>query len=131
MSKKTIVSRRSPTPGDAELGKLIRARRIEASMSQDDLGKHLGVSFQQVQKYEKGTNRVSVTRLHEIAKAFGEDVSYFTGPANKQTSTLVNMLTDSASQRLLRGFHAIKDQNMRYQIVALVEKIGAGKKAAA
>lgn len=121
MAKK--IKTRSATPDDVLLGKLIRARRIEAHLSQDELGQALGVSFQQVQKYEKGVNRVSAGRLAQIAKALGEDISYFTGSKGAPTSNLANMLTDSASQRLLKAFHKIEDQQTRYKVVGLLESM--------
>ena len=68
---------RSSGPLDKALGDKIRARRLTAKLSQDELASHLGVSFQQLQKYEKGTNRVSAVRLEQIAKALGESISYF------------------------------------------------------
>lgn len=123
MAKK--IKTRSATPDDVLLGKLIRARRIEAHLSQDELGQALGVSFQQVQKYEKGVNRVSAGRLAQIAKALGEDISYFTGSKGAPTSNLANMLTDSASQRLLKAFHKIEDQQTRYKVVGLLESMTA------
>ncbi len=57
-----------PHPIDVIVGKRIRLRRLQLSLSQTDLGQKLGVAFQQVQKYEKGTNRVSCSRLYEISK---------------------------------------------------------------
>ncbi len=62
---------RSVTAQDSAIGMLIRERRRALGMAQAELGKHLGVSFQQIQKYEKGTNRVSVRRLAIIAKVLG------------------------------------------------------------
>jgi transcriptional regulator with XRE-family HTH domain len=61
------------------MGKRIRLRRVEIGMSQSDLGDELGVSFQQVQKYEKGVNRVGANRLHQIANALKTDVNFFYG----------------------------------------------------
>lgn len=125
MARKKAVNHQQRSAGkpDVELGKLIRARRIEAAMSQQELGTALGVSFQQVQKYEKGVNRVSATRLSEIAKALGESLEYFTGTQSAQTSGLMTMLTDNASQRLLRAFHKIEDMPTRYKVVGLLESI--------
>jgi transcriptional regulator with XRE-family HTH domain len=64
---KKAVSPRERTSKDAEIGVRIRAMRIDQGLSQDELGQRLGVSFQQVQKYEKGTNRISAGRLIQIA----------------------------------------------------------------
>ena len=74
---RTPISRgaRSPTGFDAALGANVRARRLERGMSQERLAEILGVTFQQVQKYEKGVNRISVSRLVDIAGALETDVS--------------------------------------------------------
>jgi transcriptional regulator with XRE-family HTH domain len=125
MAKKARKNQRAAGVNDQELGNRIRARRIEANMSQMELGQALGVSFQQVQKYEKGVNRVSVTRLQEIAKTLHEGLDYFMG-ADKAgpTTQLTALLQDDVSQRMLRAFHSI-DKPMRYKIVDLLESIAA------
>jgi transcriptional regulator with XRE-family HTH domain len=123
-AKKT--GQRASSEADVALGIKIRVRRLEAKMSQEQLADHLGVSFQQVQKYEKGVNRVSVMRLQQISKALGESADYFTGVADtKQTTELTALLTDAPSQRLLKAFSKIAATKMRYEIVHLVESISA------
>jgi len=67
-SKDKKVSPRRANAVDAYISARIRERRLEINMTQDDLGKALGISFQQIQKYEKGVNRVSASRLYEICK---------------------------------------------------------------
>jgi transcriptional regulator with XRE-family HTH domain len=79
MPKKTQHNVRSANETDQLLGQRIRARRLEMDMSQQNLAEQLGVSFQQVQKYEKGVNRVGSTRLIEIARVLETDVDYFMG----------------------------------------------------
>lgn len=71
------MKQRNPTKVDNYFGARIRMRRMEQQISQTDLGEKLGVSFQQVQKYEKGANRVSAGRLMEIAAALEVPISYF------------------------------------------------------
>jgi transcriptional regulator with XRE-family HTH domain len=66
-----------PNGFDKELGERIRAVRKKNKMSQETLGKHLGVSFQQVQKYENGSNRITADRLVKIARTFGVSVNHF------------------------------------------------------
>jgi transcriptional regulator with XRE-family HTH domain len=78
------MSVRSATGHDKIIGQKIRARRLIEKMSQETLGEKIGVSFQQVQKYEKGTNRVSYSRLVQIADTLNEGVSFFT----EDTSTV-------------------------------------------
>ena len=70
-------STRSTGPIDKYFGDRLRARRIMIEMSQDELGKKLGVSFQQIQKYEKGTNRLSAAKMVSVAEILGVDVGYF------------------------------------------------------
>lgn len=123
MSKKPNKSPRSVGASDREFGERIRARRVEVGMSQDELGKTLGVSFQQIQKYEKGVNRVSATRLGQIAKALDIGTDYFLHVASKEETSFVSMITDRASQRLLLAFHKIEDQQTRYKVVGLLEAI--------
>lgn len=125
MTKKPAarIKQRSVTAGDTTLGQRIRARRIEAKMSQAELGDRLGVSFQQVQKYEKGVNRVSAVRLAEIATALGESLDYFTGVQSATTSSLTALLTDTSAQRLLRAFAKLTDTATRHKVVGLLESI--------
>ena len=73
------MKQRSAGKPDIELGKRIRLRRVEQKISQAELGDKLGVSFQQVQKYEKGVNRVGAGRLTKIAEVLGIDVGTFFG----------------------------------------------------
>jgi transcriptional regulator with XRE-family HTH domain len=72
-----MMSPKAPGALDRYVGARMRVRRFEVGMSQEKLGEFLGITFQQVQKYEKGTNRVSISRLHQIAQALETPVSYF------------------------------------------------------
>ena len=76
-SKKPNQNQRGTTAEDVELGRRIRTARLQAEISQAELGVKLGVSFQQVQKYEKGVNRVSASRVSLIAKALGKPIMFF------------------------------------------------------
>src|SRR5829696_9954752 len=69
--------KKSPNPVDKHVGSRMRTRRLLAGMSQEKLGEALGITFQQIQKYEKGTNRISVSRLHQIAGVLSAPVSMF------------------------------------------------------
>jgi transcriptional regulator with XRE-family HTH domain len=70
-------SRKRPELVDIHVGSRVRSRRAQAGMSQEKLGDHLGITFQQIQKYEKGVNRVSASRLQQIARVLTVPVSYF------------------------------------------------------
>ena len=71
------MSRRDANYVDAHVGSRVRLRRQMIGMSQEKLGDILGITFQQVQKYEKGSNRVSASRLHHMSKALGVSIQYF------------------------------------------------------
>jgi transcriptional regulator with XRE-family HTH domain len=117
---------RASGPGDKKLGEKIRTRRVVAGMSQAELGKALGITFQQIQKYEKGVNRVSAVRLEQIAKALSESISYFQTDGHgvsKAGQELQTLMTDPINLRICRALSAIEDQAMRFQFVRLVESV--------
>jgi transcriptional regulator with XRE-family HTH domain len=89
------------------------------------LGSALGVTFQQVQKHEKGVNRVSATRLEEVAGALGESVSYFqAGEAlSKAGKELQSLLSDPLNLRICKALLALPNQQMRFQCVRLLESV--------
>src|SRR5690349_25038603 len=70
-------NKKKPNPTDIHVGSRIRLRRNMLGMSQERLGEHLGITFQQIQKYEKGTNRVGASRLQAISSILDVPVSYF------------------------------------------------------
>jgi transcriptional regulator with XRE-family HTH domain len=115
---------RSSGKPEIEMGKKIRLRRVEQRLSQSDLGEKLGVSFQQVQKYEKGVNRVGATRLQQIATALDVSVSFFYDGDGKTKEVESLLFLDSAfSLRLLRAYSKIQDQAIQRQMVSLMESV--------
>src|SRR5260221_13330597 len=74
---RTIAMKKGPNETDVLVGRRVRIRRVELGLSQTQLGNALGVTFQQVQKYEKGTNRIGASRLHAISGVLRVSVSYF------------------------------------------------------
>jgi transcriptional regulator with XRE-family HTH domain len=120
---------------DVELGRLVRVERIARGLSQTELGNQIGVTFQQIQKYESGTNRISMGRLTRIARLFGLSVTYFlagareTAPARPsiggegKLAQATRMLSDTGALRLLRAFNALphSPQQLRGSIIQLVE----------
>ena len=118
------MQQRSAGKPDIEMGKKIRLRRVEQRISQSDLGEKLGVSFQQVQKYEKGVNRVGASRLQQIASALDVPVTFFYDSDNKTREVESLLFLDSAfSLRLLRAYSRIKSQAVQRQLVTLMESI--------
>lgn len=104
-------------------------------MSQTDLAGRLGVSFQQVQKYEKGTNRVGAGRLPRIAEIFGVPVgALFEGTMNappgsgRGGAVPAGLITDTATIRLLTAYASIADRSVRNQLSGLVERIANSAK---
>jgi transcriptional regulator with XRE-family HTH domain len=118
------MKQRSAGKPDIEMGKKIRLRRVEQRISQSDLGEKLGVSFQQVQKYEKGVNRVGASRLQQIATALDVPVTFFYDSDSKTREVESLLFLDSAfSLRLLRAYSRIKSQTVQRQLVTLMEAI--------
>src|ERR1700723_365670 len=120
------MKQRSAGKPDIELGKRIRLRRVEQKISQAELGEQLGVSFQQVQKYEKGINRVGAARLQQIATALDVPVTFFYDGTRGAREVESLLFLDSAfSLRLLRAYAAIKDQAVQRHFVSLMEQVAA------
>ncbi len=150
---------KSPNAVDVAIGGRIRWARLYCKMSQQLLGDELGVSFQQIQKYEQGLNRVSAGRLHQIARVLNVRVTFFYeglgavgepdgfmesddetlksvwGDKNQNdqnadaTSLIDDFLSLDESIELIRLFIDIKDPNVRRQIVEMVRTLGARKEA--
>ena len=120
---------RSATVGDKEIGRRIREARHAGALSQTDLADRVGVTFQQVQKYEKGANRVSVGRLHRIAEALGVSALSLLdgsdGKARRKTSTDTHQfLTVAGALRLVRAYEKLSRET-REALVSLAEGIAS------
>jgi transcriptional regulator with XRE-family HTH domain len=128
-SSSTKLSPRSAGNADIEVGRRIRLGRLEAGISQQELGDKLGVTFQQVNKYERGLNRVSAARLQVIAKMFGVDIPFFYDGDGKELDVeSLPVLNSFFSLRLMRAYTAIKDQAVQRQLVILIEMIAASQR---
>jgi transcriptional regulator with XRE-family HTH domain len=123
--------KKSPNPVDRHVGARVRARRVLVGMSQEKLGTSLGLTFQQVQKYEKGTNRIGASRLQQISKILTVPVAYFFegapveggagGFAEAEQSEFVSdILATPDGVALAKAFSRIKDPKVRRKIVELV-----------
>jgi len=122
-----------PNPIDRHVGSRVRMRRMMVGISQEKLGDALGITFQQIQKYEKGTNRVGASRLQQIATILGVPVSYFFEDApesgNPPTSGFAEaaapdyvsgFLATSEGLQLIKAFSRITDARVRRRVVDLV-----------
>ena len=123
-------------PVDKHVGSRLRMRRLMLDMSQTDIADALGLTFQQVQKYEKGTNRIGASRLQHISQILQVPVPFFfeggpaapgPGPAARETAVSASYVTDflatSDGLSLVKAFMLIKDPKLRRAIVRLVEEI--------
>jgi len=126
------MRQKSPSPIDKHVGSRVRMRRLMLNMSQEKLADALGLTFQQVQKYEKGSNRIGASRLHHIASTLQVPVAFFfegasgqlTGAENGPSPAYINdFLSTSEGLSLARSFVQIKDRKTRQYIVALVAQI--------
>jgi transcriptional regulator with XRE-family HTH domain len=117
---------KKPDSHDKEVGRRIRARRLVCGMSQTALGEQLGVTFQQVQKYEKGTNRVGAGRLRRIAEALEVPVSFFFDDASagrESEGTAMEFLDTAQAVRLMRAYSRIGSPDVQRALVELAVRI--------
>jgi transcriptional regulator with XRE-family HTH domain len=131
------MSTKAPNPVDRYVGSRVRMRRIMLGMSQEKLGEALGLTFQQIQKYEKGTNRVGASRIQQISEILQVPVSFlFEGGPSGTTSAesfregtspayVSDFLATSEGLALTRAFTRITDAKLRRCIVEMVEQIAA------
>jgi transcriptional regulator with XRE-family HTH domain len=122
------TSNKSATKTDKRVGNNIRARRLEMGMTQEQLGKKLGVTFQQIQKYEIGTNRVGSGRLFQIAELLKAPLASFYGGEEKQTrlrasSSPFDLLSDPLTMQMAQEFSKIRDRKTSRAVLAIVESL--------
>lgn len=120
---------KKPDPVDVLVGQNIKLHRLAKSMSQEDLAHRLGLTFQQLQKYERGINRVGGGRLFRIASILGIEIGNFFEGAERpdhgpvESFSPVSLIADPQSFRLVQAFSRISDPDMRRTLASLVEKI--------
>ncbi len=123
--RSTVIE--GPDPVDIHVGARVKLRRTLVGLSQIELGGAIGLTFQQVQKYERGTNRISASMLHRIAEALDVPVSFFFDDMAEgvklSPSTAGDLLTQPDSAELLRHFHRIP-KFLRKQVLDLVKAMG-------
>jgi transcriptional regulator with XRE-family HTH domain len=126
------MAKKLPNPVDKHVGSRVRMRRMMLSMSQTKLADALGITFQQVQKYEKGTNRIGASRLQHIARILQVPVEFLFEDAPGQPkangeapspSYVSEFLATSDGLALTKAFTRLKDAKLRRCIVRLVQEI--------
>jgi transcriptional regulator with XRE-family HTH domain len=120
------MAKRGPDPQDIQVGQRIRALRLERGMSQTDLAKQLGLTFQQVQKYEKGSNRIGAGRLHRIAEILGVPVATLFASSDEPheaSKKLFEFIDTAASVRIMRAFSKVRDPKVQQALTRLAEAI--------
>lgn len=131
-------NKKKPNPIDVYVGSRIRLRRNMLGLSQEKLGENLGITFQQIQKYEKGTNRVGASRLQAIASILNVPVAFFfedapgpeggvsPGLAEEGSSTyVVDFINSAEGLQLNRAFVRIADPKVRRKVIELVKAMAS------
>jgi transcriptional regulator with XRE-family HTH domain len=131
-----ITAKKAPNPIDKHVGSRVRMRRMMLSMSQEKLGDALGLTFQQVQKYEKGTNRIGASRLQQISNILQVPVAFFFEGAPAIEGQMPDGMRDAPSPAyvsdflatseglaLTKAFMRIKEAKLRRRVVELVKEI--------
>ena len=133
---------KAPNPVDRHVGSRVRMRRLMVGMSQERLGDALGLTFQQIQKYEKGTNRIGASRIQQIAEILQVPVSFlFEGSPGSSAGAegfgtapspayVADFLATAEGLALIRAFMRVPDIKLRRAIVDMVELIGGREDAA-
>lgn len=120
------MAKRSATSMDKVVGENIRAARLAKGLSQSGLADRLGITFQQVQKYEKGVNRVGAGRLFQIASIFGLPISSFfddTAESASAKGSRTTPRTDPLSIRLVEAFSKLPDSRSRLALLTVAESM--------
>lgn len=116
---------KATTEAERTIGARIRIARIAAGLSQEKLGAAIGVTFQQVQKYERGINRVAAGRLADIAAALGTTVPTLYGDSDPKPAAMLTMMTTRDGHALALAFNRIGDPQARQALVVLAERFAA------
>ncbi|MGA7711038.1 MAG: helix-turn-helix transcriptional regulator [Rhizomicrobium sp.] len=128
------MPKKQANPIDAQVGNRLRLRRMMIGMSQERLGELLGLTFQQVQKYEKGVNRIGAGRLFEISRILGVPIFYFYervseqlsggGLAESQSPPVLEFVSSGEGLQLSLAYMRIKDPKVRKRVLDLVKSLG-------
>jgi transcriptional regulator with XRE-family HTH domain len=128
------LPKKQANPIDGQVGNRLRLRRMMIGMSQEKLGELLGLTFQQVQKYEKGVNRIGAGRLFEIARILGVPIQYFyesvteqlastPGFAERDSQPVLEFVSSGDGLQLSLAYMRIKDPKVRKRVLDLVKSL--------
>jgi transcriptional regulator with XRE-family HTH domain len=132
-----------PHPVDVHVGRRLRLKRTFLGMSQETVGKQIGVTFQQIQKYERGINRMGASRLYDFSKALGVPIAYFFngfGDYVNEDGTMVGAAEPSTpafehenmnnreTLEVMRAYYKIKNPALRKRVVDLIKAMSAEDK---
>jgi transcriptional regulator with XRE-family HTH domain len=118
--------KRRPDANDIAVGRRIRAHRLACNWSQTRLADELGITYQQLQKYELGVNRIGAGRLQRVAQVFGVPIKALfaaDGAASRDQTAMLAFLASAGAARLLRAYAAIRKPRMRRVLIAMAEEI--------
>jgi transcriptional regulator with XRE-family HTH domain len=135
-----IVPKKQASPIDVQVGTRVRLRRMLIGMSQEKLGEMLGLTFQQVQKYEKGVNRIGAGRLFQVAHILGVPIDYFYEGVNGMgegapgfaepggtSPPVMEFLSSGEGLQLSLAFMKIRDPKVRKRVLDLVKSLSDGE----
>lgn len=127
-------------PVDIYVGKRLRLRRVMLGMSQEAIGSAIGVTFQQIQKYERGINRMGASRLYDFSRVLGVNVSYFfEGMDDPVASKQIGLsdtpqavfeedrITSRETLEMIRSYYKIQPEAVRKSVLELIRSIAEGK----
>jgi transcriptional regulator with XRE-family HTH domain len=124
------MSARSPNKTDIHIGRRIKMERLACGLSQTDVAKRLGITFQQIQKYERGVNRVGAGRLQEIANVFSVTPAFYfeDGPRHQlgqseEASETTELLANKYNLALAQAYNRIRCRDVRRNVLELVEEL--------
>lgn len=121
------MAKRTANQTDVFVGQRVRMARLMAKLSQTTLGEKIGVTFQQVQKYERGGNRISSSRLQQISDVLDKPVSWFfdenPGPRKAEADIVQRMLVAHGGLQVAAAYAGLTDNNDRHLVIALVTRL--------
>ncbi len=136
MATEIIVRRSAPHPIDIHVGGRLRLRRLAVGLSQERLAKSIGITFQQIQKYERGTNRIVASRLHDLARVLDVPIGYFfsemaegtlpaSTPSAREEAVAFghDLMEDRETLELVRSYYKIADPRIRKRLFDLVKSV--------